>query len=420
MRHEVKECTFRPAVASASPRREPRVSPRSRMTPDRASALFKRQLSWRQQLDAACEQQRRDKLAAAEQEVRAIRRSASAIPAVRQRSSTPPPKAKGAAMPYTPRARTPRANADPDTIFREFYERNRQWCRARDERIERLQDEEIARQRQPSLRRSRWETPPRVQRSRSASLGPGGNAEGLKASQMADGDARQRPCADRGSSPRKTPLIVRASSSGAPAMQALHVASGQPVRASRTLLGNEAEMDMLGHEHVEVMNHLRALQRCMSSSQSRSSAGWQKVLRVEGARLQGAGAAPLRSVPSNGPLTPVRRRGPSAASGDGWAPRGRTQSPMPQARARCSKTPSPLVRSEDHLAQLQQGAPRPPVITLTVTPGRGVSLERGELPRPPSPVATSEAQSWQRASWSPAQAPVKASPLLCGGTQACG
>jgi len=106
----------------------------------------------------------------------------------------------------------------------------------------------------------------------------------------------------------------------------------QPVRVLRQATTAPAESG----ECAEIMDHLQALKRCLVSSQTRNSGTWQRTVRIETARLAGAGAAPLRATPlqtaTPRSLPPATLPGPSATSSPKTTARCRTRSP---AMARC-------------------------------------------------------------------------------------
>mmetsp|Transcript_2865 Transcript_2865/g.5505 ORF Transcript_2865/g.5505 Transcript_2865/m.5505 type:complete len:865 (+) Transcript_2865:127-2721(+) len=334
IRHEVSACTFRPetmqrgsgGVSTATAPSS--TTPPATVTPDRARRLFERHMSWRQRLDDQCERRRSEQRLAAERELRELRdirvgarRASSAEPAIRRSSST--------------QARMS-SKASVDLVFSSLYERNCEWQRARDARVERLHDEELARILQPADRPEAAQLPTARsghvrQQPAATPVGAGastgtGSSQPVRASRAAllataaaaasssaPASAAPPPPSQAGGSSSSSQIAVHHASSGTPRMRAQ---------------GPECVPDEASppDEHTQVLEQLQALRRCLVSSQSRNSGTWQRTIRVESARLSGAGAAPLRTRPA-AETTP---RANSAAAGN--AARGRAWSP---STARC-------------------------------------------------------------------------------------
>eukprot|EP00931_Biecheleriopsis_adriatica_P075106 TRINITY_DN49052_c0_g1_i1.p1 TRINITY_DN49052_c0_g1~~TRINITY_DN49052_c0_g1_i1.p1 ORF type:complete len:1023 (-),score=212.60 TRINITY_DN49052_c0_g1_i1:95-3163(-) len=309
-REELNECTFQPTLTSpASPRHMPA---------NRARSLFDRQQHWRQCLDEACDRKRQEQR---EEEEREVRRCRSAS-AGRRRS-------------LTPRGRE--LSLDADAAFANFHQRNQRWQREKEIRWERMHEEQ---------RRCTSSGP-------LAARTPRLRASSADAARHASPRRTAHECSPGSSKGKEQPLpswalLVPAPPEGREciAQQNPHTAPGQPVRAlplefgaerfgssaSATKSRNEklqsaAKQGKSGYsssssksttasagslrscsgteecnqassssdgERQEVLNHLQALRQCLVSSKGRSDVtGWQKAMRVEGARLQGAGAAPL-------------------------------------------------------------------------------------------------------------------------------
>merc|ERR1711988_1893214 len=116
---EISECTFKP-ISSTSKIRA--------VTPDRARRLFERHLSWKQRLNDENDKQRKEKREANEREIRLLRRSASADAPRRSASADAAFRLRGACQHATGN----RCSEDVDTVFKQLYQRNRQWQRERD------------------------------------------------------------------------------------------------------------------------------------------------------------------------------------------------------------------------------------------------------------------------------------------------
>eukprot|EP00930_Biecheleria_cincta_P014599 TRINITY_DN12498_c0_g2_i1.p1 TRINITY_DN12498_c0_g2~~TRINITY_DN12498_c0_g2_i1.p1 ORF type:complete len:1456 (-),score=215.52 TRINITY_DN12498_c0_g2_i1:74-3796(-) len=351
-RQEVVECTFQPATlsslsetlpyaatAGAAPAASRENTPRRSVTPERARLMFERQLTWRQRLDDESDRRRQEQREREEREVQACRRAASAGPSLRRRSQTP-------------RRHPP----DADAAFASFHERNQQWQRDREARWEKRHDNIVhnktcvaaspsqrARSLQPRSA-SAGATPPHSPREL------GKNSQHVPRSFL---DPELPSCAvliptpaepDVGmhvqASRSETRLRRGSANEGCRSSCHMpHTAPGKPVRATvpasvlvatesqcrssvwrsqqndsessggfgtnKSLCSGVCKSGEEGHESLpssdgersEVINQLRALRQCLVSSKARhqDSAGWQKALRVEAARLRGAGAAPLRS-----------------------------------------------------------------------------------------------------------------------------
>eukprot|EP00427_Karlodinium_veneficum_P019966 CAMPEP_0169127218 /NCGR_PEP_ID=MMETSP1015-20121227/35886_1 /TAXON_ID=342587 /ORGANISM="Karlodinium micrum, Strain CCMP2283" /LENGTH=700 /DNA_ID=CAMNT_0009190977 /DNA_START=64 /DNA_END=2165 /DNA_ORIENTATION=+ len=273
--NEVRECTFRPATLYAP-------TPRGTMTPDRARQLFDRQVSWKQRLTENSEWKRREIREASERSIKELRRSASADAVVRMRSCrSKSPSGRGA--------------LDVDGVFSELIERNLKWKRARDARIEQLQENALTQQLQSAEQVHSSRTKMRgVQRSHSCELGGGHLARDNAPSPALDGSSEVAKnlaltctSVDIDVEHPKVELQMRRSIS-------MNSIPGQPVRA----FGSTGALSShIGDstEHLEVMTHLQSLQRCLRSSQSCNTGTWQRTVRVAAARISGAGAAPLRS-----------------------------------------------------------------------------------------------------------------------------
>lgn len=363
MRHEVSACTFRPdtmqrGAGCISTAVVPVGStPPASVTPDRARRLFERQVSWRQRLDDVCERRRSEQRQAAEREIRELRgirvctrRASSAEPALRRSASA--------------QARAS-SKADVDLVLSSLYERNCEWQRARDARIERLHDEELARILQPA------ERPEGTQQltARTAHLRQNIAAAPVSAGVGATASVSQpiRAC--------RSALLSTAAAAGCPPATA--TSASQPSQAvalsSSHAKGNACctqpprrecstgtprsvtkapatartpDKPATADEHTQVLEQLQALRRCLVSSQSRNSGTWQRTIKVENARLTGAGAAPLRSRAA----AEVTPRASSAAA----AVRGRTRSP---ATAR-GKAPSQAQAGQ--LTDRDRGSSVPP------------------------------------------------------------
>lgn len=138
--------------------------------------------------------------------------------------------------------------------------------------------------------------------------------------------------------------------------RAPHATPGQPVRAPWPAHERKACVEPTDSgERLEVLGHLQTLRRCLASSQGRGAAGWQRAIRVEVARLQGAGAAPLHGL--LGKAAPAPRR-PSAARA-AQTPRrsGRLASPGAGSRAASPRPEDvPVHREHPHAGS----APRLP------------------------------------------------------------
>mmetsp|Transcript_119468 Transcript_119468/g.381146 ORF Transcript_119468/g.381146 Transcript_119468/m.381146 type:complete len:934 (+) Transcript_119468:105-2906(+) len=394
LENETCECTFRPAVSSAGGVQTPRS-----VTEDRARRLFERQLSWRQSLEEERARRRRERQEVEEAELQAQRRAASAGPrrAARRRAASCGTPREGPSS--TDHASGQGTARSVDEIFAEFYARSCLWQRGRDERVEQRQDEEFLRltaaasvqqlpptttaaaedpaaPAAPVARLRRGERPVAATGSARERLGgnqpvrarPGVAASSAAALLDSLATARVRGGAGGGGAgdPEAAVPRQRAAEAWAAATATVPAAVGQEGQAQ----GAEAD------ERQEVLSHLSALRRCLSSSAARAgataaaaaggplasgggsssgassrsrlglggAAGWQRVLRVEGARLQGAGAAPLSTRTSDGQGGARSRRasprpcsaGPSAGSasgaaagGEAWPPPRRQRSPSP-------------------------------------------------------------------------------------------
>merc|ERR1740129_427751 len=421
LRQEASECTFHPGTV-VTPRRGESVSPArastrgpALVTPDRARRLFERQLSWRRRLDDDCERQRREKRQAAEREIRALRRSASAGPTSfrgPRASGGTPSSARGGATVAAAASLSSRGEAsDPDNVFAEFYERNRMWQRARDERIEKLHDEEM--QQQTSRQWERGSQARTHVRSASASLlrvgEPSSSRRGGGATEFVPVDSPEelsQPPALKPEAANANGLLTPCArpddvAQAPPEAAHFHAPRGRPVRASAAALSRPASLAGAESgsttvaaatndvpcagvastgEHVEIMQQMQALRRCLVSTQSRgAAAGWQRALRVDSARLCGAGAAPLRANATllDAPEPPLPPQPPPTIAVSVQAERrGRTRSPATVRggiRLRGSSS-MPATSREPTLAT--PAAPGPSVVVL------GAPLSES---RPPSP-----------------------------------
>jgi len=343
-RHEVSECTFQPqTLASASSFASlsgSAFNPSAvrAMTPERARQLFERQQIWRQRLDDESDRRRQEQRAEAEREICLCRRAASAGPAFR-------------------RGREEEI-VDADKAFANFHERNRRWQREREARWEQLHDE---------VQRSRTRPSPRASsRPRSASETPRSKPG------LADVGLAAAPCPAQGKAPQEEaaeqPLPCHVTLVPAPPpegaqgarLQAPHAAPGQPVRAlpvpSLTALVDDGfGIQSSDGERQEVFSHLQALRQCMVASKGRSQdvPSWQRALQVEGARLSGAGAAPLRP----GPEPVLRQRGRSCDNSHQATPR---TSRSPVRSSGPSRRASPSERQQSYRK-------RPAVISVDVS-----------------------------------------------------
>lgn len=301
MRNEVSQCTFRPTTSSTGCS----VTPRA-VTPDRARLIFERQLSWRQRLDDESERQRRAKKAQEEREVDELqRRALSSTSSVRSRPPGFSSMCRGGSE----------EDLGSSSRSNELYERSRRWQRQRDEHVAQMQDEDFLR----------------------------------------------RTCGQQASH-RSGPSRTKATAP--PAAAAPQEVAAAPRAPKKP--GTEA-----AREREEVFGHLLSLRHHLSASAVRAaaattagglgrgrgeSAGWQRVLRVEGARLQGAGAAPLatapraastgvRSLSAGGGRSQARTNSSAAADEpqvrpDPPRPEPRPEPPQPEARPRSASQPA--------------------------------------------------------------------------------
>lgn len=352
----MSECTFRPSFSTPTVRA---------VTPERARRLFERHLSWKQRLNDESDRRRHEKREADEREIRALRRSKSADMAMTSRGTH-----QHAKLPD-----------DVDNVFKRFYERNAKWQRARDARIEQMREEEIARQLQPPPR-------PRSARSRSCDPGTGNSANrvGEKSQRTAVGKQEDVSAIGAGSTQQSFPNSSTEAAAQLQADQPLKNAR-QPVRALRQDFG----INMADGESAEVMDHLQALKRCLVSSQSRNSGTWQRTIRIETARLSGAGAAPLRASRLSASALPST----SATSSPTATARARTRSPAVRDRQRLqsqassmpvramrSRDPSPVVAERAHALL---GPPRSPCATPRGALGAETRRRPSPSPAPPRP-----------------------------------
>mmetsp|Transcript_59999 Transcript_59999/g.106773 ORF Transcript_59999/g.106773 Transcript_59999/m.106773 type:complete len:120 (+) Transcript_59999:1490-1849(+) len=118
-------------------------------------------------------------------------------------------------------------------------------------------------------------------------------------------------------------------------------------------------MDLASNRLMEsdrkFFSHLQALRQCMVASKGRSQdvPSWQRALQVEGARLSGAGAAPLRP----GPEPVLRQRGRSCDNSHQATPR---TSRSPVRSSGPSRRASPSERQQSYRK-------RPAVISVDVS-----------------------------------------------------
>eukprot|EP00929_Paragymnodinium_shiwhaense_P080121 TRINITY_DN41764_c0_g1_i1.p1 TRINITY_DN41764_c0_g1~~TRINITY_DN41764_c0_g1_i1.p1 ORF type:complete len:994 (+),score=208.92 TRINITY_DN41764_c0_g1_i1:131-3112(+) len=363
---EVSECTFQPSTAVPSPRggsslaiRLQGASRTRAVTPDRARRLFERHLDWRQKLEDRCEEQRRRQRDSEEREIQEIKARAGSNPASARgsspRRSCSSPRGAAAAAAAS-RASSPALQAtkapDLEGIFEEFHARNRRWQEARVRHLEQLHDEQCAKEAGPRRSRSQERLPSPGRRTPST---PGRRLASPRAGSCGPGERSSlrhsviEASSDRGSAPSvSTSLLVAAGLGVGPGSQSqgdgsssagawTGIGAGQPVRASWSLATAADEgggtagdatktsaaaaaipatagavaapaSPRLGERH-EVLSHLQTLRLGLLHSQGRSSAGWEKALRVETARLKGAGAAPLRG-------NPLQALAPLAQGGD--------------------------------------------------------------------------------------------------------
>lgn len=320
--------------------------------------------------------------------MQACRRAASAGPPLRRRSQTP-------------RGHSP----DAETAFASFHERNQQWQRDREARLEKRHDmmghnktssvvlpPQRERSSQPRSA-SAGGTPPHSPRElgkycqsiQQASLDPElpssavlvpASAEpgiGTQLQACESGTLRQSSAAAGSRSPCRMPQISRGKPVRATVPASILVATESQCK---TLVGRREQNDSessichvgsskscsgvwkgseAGHESLlssdgersEVMNQLQALRQCLVSSKARhqDAAGWQKALRVEAARLRGAGAAPLRSSHqrsssmSSGPAASLQEM--SSIQAAAAQARARPSSPCSEAREKHSQSCDP-------------------------------------------------------------------------------
>lgn len=309
--NEVRECTFRPATLYAP-------TSRGTMTPDRARQLFDRHVSWKQRLTDNSEWKRREIREASERSIKELRRSASADAVVRMRSCrSKSPSGRGA--------------LDVDGVFSELIERNLKWKRARDARIEQLQENALTQQLHSAEQVHSSRTKMRgLQRSHSCELGGGHLARDNATSAALDGSSEVAKnlaltCTSVDIDVEHTKVELQM-----PRSISMNSIPGQPVRA----FGSTGALNShIGDstEHLEVMTHLQSLQRCLRSSQSCNTGTWQRTVRVAAARLSGAGAAPLRSASVHS----ISQLACDAPGGGMRTARSRTRSPS----ARCNSQP---------------------------------------------------------------------------------
>jgi len=345
LRDEVKKCTFCPNSSTGSA---------ALVTPDRARQLFDRQLSWRQRLDDECERLRREKREASEREVEALRKTGAAV-----RS-------------HSARGRGEASVGDSTSVFSSFYQRNREWQRVRDERLERLHHEEIARHMRPSEREGQVRAASSNQRCRSESLdrsvragarsSGGDTMAGAAAATLPTGEvtASSAPAATMAAAtvaaPEEPVIPTSAADAGASLQQSasqpvrpVHAVPGQPIRAPWSALGPNLCTESSAsdsHERTEIFSRLESLRRCLASSESRGTPLWQRAIRVDRARMGGAGAAPLRSRKADVSSSVTMQEQPSVGSIP--PARDRAFSPLP---AGCKWHPLPP-------GQWHGGAPR--------------------------------------------------------------
>jgi len=365
LRREVSECTFRPKTRSGSksPGRRPSSPALVRaVTPDQAQKFFDRHMAWKQRLDSDYERQRRESREAMEREEDEIRQAAGAGAA---RALQRALRRSNSATPASGKA------AGPEGVIAEFYERNVQWQRQRDECTEQRFVEELSRQMgsTPPRPRSRGTSPapaatqgvsprcassqgmnstrtwphgvappraasrsvtppPAGSRSRSASVGtsrlrePSVHCDG--SALLASSSCLIRPASSSTSVVGSLPGCsvdsqpAPSSASQAAMWRSRMPAQGQPIRAGPTW----AEPSGRG-ERAEVFDHLQQLRQCLTASSAGRANGrsnWQRTIRVDGARMSGAGAAPLHAPP----LSHVSTSDASAAP---FGARGRARSP---------------------------------------------------------------------------------------------
>lgn len=305
LKREVKECTFRPGTSSASPARVP-----STVTEDRARRLFERHTTWRQKLDEDAENQRKERRKAAERELRTIQKAAGPSgvrPRLRAASAGGRGYGDQLCRGGSEAGRKSNVTANPDVAFAKFYERNCEWQRARDERVGRMLDEDFARQVRPD------ETVGKS-RSRSASVGRRGDSTPRRAGSEAPKETGTPAKCGMTTSPDSLASVPRKTLGSAAFRVSASAPSIRPVRVPRAIAD---EGGTLGEERDEISSHLQALRRCLVSSQGRGSTpGWQRALRVDAAKLQGAGAAPLDRgvVESPNSLAAVVQRCPQSSA----------------------------------------------------------------------------------------------------------
>jgi len=232
----------------------------------------------------------------------------------------------------------PEAQPDPETAFARFFERNRVWQRAKDEHLQQRADEDLREKLQPWEAEAHARRRPRSASARLRSACSDGPrcveaqvhamAAASASSSTACGSARAR-----GGSAGGVAAADPASST-----RSIRPAAGQPVRASRDLLTCSASSSSGAAsgggnpERAEVMGHLQALRVCLAGSHDR---GWQRAIRVERARVQGAGAAPYRRLPTDAVLAALERPAQAGErAGTSQAGKGRLRTPSPSATAR--------------------------------------------------------------------------------------
>jgi len=299
-----------------------------------------------------------------------------------------------------------RCPEDVDSVFSGLYERNRQWQRDRDARVEQLGEEDIARQ---------MTAPPTPRTMRARSCEPGvlrSSSESARTPRHAPSAVAPVTRSEAEQTDPDTNVLVPSEASSKPCMGASsdlpcqpplqppklgQFLPGQPVRVLRQQPSVSAAE---GGECAEVMDHLQALKRCLLSSQNRNSGTWQRTVRIDSSRLSGAGAAPIRATPLHSvpqhSLSSPSLAGPSLALTPRLAERGRTRSPAMDrcrklqpgmrcsipARGAHSRDPSPVV------AERVQGRTGSPITTPRSARALG-SRRPSYSPAPPHPRPSS-------------------------------
>lgn len=238
--------------------------------------MFDQQLTWRQQLDDERERQQRAKREAEEQEILKLRGCAAGGRKAQPRSRRPQ-SARTGGEPGRWEV------LDADAVFARFYERNCDWQRAREDRTEQRSREDWARV--CRLSHAKHDRVAARGRARSAP------ARAEQQELHPDGGVREPPIKSVPPPAWEEPLQ--------PPVRALAAYDGEPA------------------ERAEVLQHLRALQSCLSAcAGTPGPCGWQLALRAERSHAPGADAAPCRRSHSECCLR---------------APRARLVEPMPSA-----------------------------------------------------------------------------------------